>query len=90
MLYLLTFAGGALVASLWWLLRMRRAALNWQETADDFMRSSDDADRMLKQQHKQILRLLKKLREVGHPGFQDPEFGEPARQNGRRKGAHAR
>ncbi len=81
--YLLAFAGGALVASLWWLLRMRRSTQHWEYIADLYGREIGDANRTIKQQ-KAALRLLGVIESTARA-----EAEEPARQNGRRKGAHA-
>jgi hypothetical protein len=70
--YFLTFAGGALVASLWWLLRWRRSTLGWQWIADDYARIVGDLNRTIKKQEA-ALRLL---------GVIETSAKAAARQNG--------
>lgn len=70
--YFLTFVVGALVVSLWWVLRWRRATLHWHYIADVYAREINAANRTIKKQEA-ALRLL---------GVIETSAKEATRQNG--------
>jgi hypothetical protein len=84
---LLCIAGGALLVSLWWLRRMRRAVLAWQAYAKELQRQNNDGTRLLRQTSSQVVLLAGQLRQLGH---EPAQLAQPERQNGRRKGATPR
>lgn len=80
MISLTIFAAGALIASLWWCGRMRRAVASWQAYAGELKRQNTDGTRLLKHDAQRIDALVLQIRQLGHEPYALP----PA--NGRKKG----
>jgi hypothetical protein len=75
---------GALVASLWWLGRLRRlrsVVVEWQRYAKDLQRITTGDERLLSESTRRIVQLTAQIRQLGYEPTDVPVT------NGRKKGA---
>lgn len=79
MIELLCAAAGALVASLWWFGRMRRAVLAWQQYAKELKKQNSDAARLLRASTQQIGVLATQIRQLGYEPWPLPSRRKEAR-----------